>query len=108
MKNEMRKYIDKFSINEGIFGKKNNKNLDVNNVKTFGLNEFIEQFIGGLDNPFILSMFFRMLDTNSFMKFGQVIFTFTDEEKEKLEKIKPLLDDLVKTVSNIKKIQRGQ
>ena len=53
-------------------------------------------------------MFFRMLDTNSFMKFGQVIFTFTDEEKEKLEKIKPLLDDLVKTVSNIKKIQRGQ
>lgn len=110
--NEMRKHIDNFSnfyLNEGIFGKKKepNRNLDNSKLNNFGLDGFVEQFIKGLDNPIIMSMFYRMLDTNSFVKFGQEIFTFSDEEKEKLEKIKPLLDDLVNTVSKIKNIQKG-
>jgi hypothetical protein len=109
----MRKHIDKFSnfsLNERIFGKKKepNRNLDDGKLKNFGLDVFVEQFISGLDNPIMMNMFYRMLDTNSFVKFGQEIYSFTDEEKEKLEKIKPLLDDLVNTVSKIKNIQKGR
>ncbi len=109
---DMRKHIDKFSnfsLNEGIFGKKKepNRNLGDSKLKNFGLDKFVEQFINGLDNPIIMSMFYRMLDTNSFTKFGKEIFTFSDEEKEKLEKIKPLFDDLIETMSKIKNIQKG-
>ncbi|NPV13129.1 MAG: hypothetical protein HPY57_15285 [Ignavibacteria bacterium] len=110
MKNN--KHVESFEeFNEklNIFGKKKESNINLGDskLKNFGLDEFIKQFIRGLDNPIIMSMFYRMLDTNSFTKFGQKIFTFTDEEKEKLEKIKPLLDDLVNTVSKIKNIQNG-
>ena len=108
----MRKYIDSFSnfsLNEGIFGNKKepNRNLDDGKLKNFDLDGFVKEFISGLDNPIIMSMFYRMLDSNSFVKFGREIYSFTDEEKEKLEKIKPLLNDLVDTVSKIKNIQKG-
>lgn len=108
----MRKYIvnfSNFSLNEGIFGKKKepNRNLDDVELKNFGLDEFVEQFIKGLDNPIIMSVYNRMLDTNSFVKFGRELYSFTDDEKEKLEKIKPLLDNLVNRISKIKEIQRG-
>ena len=70
-------------------------------------NKFIQDFIENVNNPIMMSMFYRMLDTDKFIKFGKEIYSFTDEEKEKLEKIKPLFDNLVETISKIKNIEKG-
>ena len=95
-----------YSLNEGIFGKKNETPNPVNNTP-FGFNKFIQDFIENVNNPIMMSMFYRMLDTNKFIKFGKEVYSFTDEEKEKLEKIKPLFDNLVETISKIKNIEKG-
>ena len=109
MKNEMRKHIDNFSnfsLNEGIFGKKKETPKTIDNTP-FGFNKFIQDFIENVNNPIMMSMFYRMLDTDNFIKFGKEIYSFTDDEKEKLEKIKPLFDNLVETISKIKNIEKG-
>ncbi len=74
---------------------------------SLGLDVFVKDFINSINNPIIMSMFYRMLDTNKFTKFGTEIYTFTDEEKEKLKKIKPLFDSLVDIVSKIKNIEQN-
>lgn len=70
------------------------------------LNKFINDFISNVDNSIIISMLYRMLENDKFVKFGKKIYSFTDEEKEKLEQIKPLLYSLVDTISEIRKIQK--
>lgn len=72
-------------------------------VKT-DLDRFIDDFLNGLGNPFIMNMLYRMLDTNSFVKMGKTIYSFSAEELEKLEEIKPKLDELVRVTSEIKNI----
>lgn len=72
-------------------------------VKT-DLDRFVDDFLNGMSNPFIMSMLYRMLDTNSFVKFGKTIYSFSTEELEKLEEIKPKLDELVRITSEIKDI----
>ena len=94
-----------------LFKSKDQKNREdlsgQEEARAFGLGEFIDEFIKGIDNPIIMSMYRRMLDSNSFVKFGREIYSFTDEEKEKLEKIKPLLDNLTDTIAKIRDIQKG-
>lgn len=65
-------------------------------------NKFINDFIDSVGNPIIMSMLFRMMDTDEYKKFGVEVYKFTDLEKERLNEVKPLLDDLVKIVAEIK------
>jgi len=68
------------------------------------LQKFINDFISNMNNTIIMSMFYRMLDSGNFVKFGKDVYSFNEEEKEKLEEIKPLFDELVAIVSKIKHI----
>ena len=72
------------------------------------LDRFIDDFIGGVGNVFIMSTLHRMLDTNQFIKFNKIVYTFTDDEIEKLNRLKPYFDQLVEVTSHIKKIQEEQ
>jgi len=68
-----------------------------------GLQLFLEEIINNIGNVFIISSLYRMLESGSFVKGGKEIFILTEEEKLRLNEIKPLIDKLIDDVSEIKK-----
>lgn len=86
MKNNLKKF-NEYSINEHYAG-------DPFDGTNGDAKRFIKEFLDNLNNPFMMSMFGRMLETKSFIKFGQVVYDLTDEEKEKLQGIIPIYKDI--------------
>jgi hypothetical protein len=75
---------------------------DRDSINKSGLQQFLEEFLNNINNKFILSTLYRMLETGKFFKEGREIFILTDEEKNRLNELKPLLDNLINDISKIK------
>lgn len=77
---------------------------DRDQIKKSGFQLYLEDFLKGIDNIFIVSTLYRMLETGKFIKHGEEIYTLTDDEKQRLTELKPVLDNLIKNVSEIKDV----
>jgi len=69
-----------------------------------GFMKFLEDFISHLDNPIMMSMFYRMMDSGQFVKNGVEVYKLSQEDKKKLKKLMPVFDSLVNNIADIKKI----